>query len=65
MAKNIQTMTPMLCAVFLRVEPSQGDESLDSKVYRIYRRILVALLRQRGYELQPLPFPLSVPQAGR
>ena len=26
---------------------------------------LVALLRQRGYELQPLPFPLSVPQAGR
>jgi uncharacterized protein YbaP (TraB family) len=26
---------------------------------------LVTLLRQRGFELQPLPFPLSVPEAGR
>ena len=26
---------------------------------------LVGLLRQQGFDLQPLPFPLSVPQAGR
>ena len=41
------TMTPMLCAYFLRVEPVAPGAAIDRPVYRIYRRVLLALLGAR------------------
>ncbi|MGI9305606.1 MAG: efflux RND transporter permease subunit, partial [Gammaproteobacteria bacterium] len=36
------TMTPMLCATFLRVETRTREQAFDSRVYRTYRRVLAA-----------------------
>ncbi len=44
------TMIPMLCAVFLRVEPS-GDDPYGSRFYRVYRGLLTACLKYRTVSL--------------
>jgi multidrug efflux pump subunit AcrB len=41
------TMTPMLCATFMRVEASSGADKFDTPVYRTYRRVLTTLLGAR------------------
>jgi multidrug efflux pump subunit AcrB len=41
------TMTPMLCATFMRVEPRSETEAFDTPVYRMYRRALTTLLHAR------------------
>jgi multidrug efflux pump subunit AcrB len=42
------TMTPMLCVMFLKVKQVRGEDSFDTRLYRAYRRFLLALLRRRG-----------------
>lgn len=67
-----QTMVPMLCATFLKVEPSAEAESFDSVMYKTYRGILTTVLRRplvvvgasvvmlflalRGFSLVPVIF---------
>jgi multidrug efflux pump subunit AcrB len=42
------TMTPLLCALFLRVKTARPDaEPFDSRFYRLYRLFLISLLRFR------------------
>ena len=41
------TMTPMLCATFMRVEPRSETDAFDTPVYRMYRRALTTLLHAR------------------
>jgi multidrug efflux pump subunit AcrB len=45
------TMTPMLCATFLRVEASPEESTYDSPIYRSYRRLLEGLLHRRWLTL--------------
>ena len=41
------TMIPMLCARFMKVKVKE-EEGFDSRFYRVYRRLLLGLLRHRG-----------------
>jgi multidrug efflux pump subunit AcrB len=41
------TLIPLLCVVFLKVQPSAMEEEYDSRFYRLYRRFLLVLLRHR------------------
>jgi len=40
------TMTPLFCVVFLRVKKSGAASGFDTRFYRGYRRLLLALLRR-------------------
>ncbi|MGD8845487.1 MAG: efflux RND transporter permease subunit [Desulfobacteraceae bacterium] len=45
------TMTPMLCAQFLRVKPSAAGDGYDSKFYRIYQTFLLTVLKNPALTL--------------
>jgi len=38
-------LIPLLCAMFLKVQPVEGDAAFDTRFYRFYRGVLVALVR--------------------
>jgi multidrug efflux pump subunit AcrB len=40
------TMTPMLCALFLRVTPTVSDKGYNGRFYRIYTKLLIAVLKK-------------------
>ncbi|MEL7060927.1 MAG: efflux RND transporter permease subunit [Acidobacteriota bacterium] len=40
------TMIPLLCYMFLKVKKQEGGSAYDSKFYRIYRKLLLQLLRR-------------------
>ncbi len=41
------TMTPLLCTLFLRVEPVAEGDRFSGRFYRLYRGLLLAMLRRR------------------
>ena len=41
------TMTPLLCVLFLKVQPVASDQGFDTRFYRLYRAVLLAGLRHR------------------
>lgn len=45
------TMTPLLSVLFLRVRATSGESARDSRVYAMYRRLLVRLLSHRWASL--------------
>jgi len=40
------TMMPLLCTIFLRVKKTQGEQTYDTRFYRLYRRVLLLGLRR-------------------
>jgi multidrug efflux pump subunit AcrB len=42
------TMTPMLCVMFIKVRKTIKEERYDSRLYRDYRGLLLAMLRHRS-----------------
>ena len=40
------TMTPMLCAQFLKVKPTAAGEGYNSRFYRIYMKFLMSVLKK-------------------
>jgi multidrug efflux pump subunit AcrB len=45
------TMTPMLCAQFLRITPTASDEGYNGRFYRIYTKFLLAVLKKPLFTL--------------
>ncbi|MEZ4601285.1 MAG: efflux RND transporter permease subunit [Syntrophotaleaceae bacterium] len=58
------TMTPLFCVRFLRVRHSPEAGSFDTRFYRFYRRLLLAVLRHRLVTVAVLTFALAASLAG-